>query len=111
MADEHKKRLLFREVNARIRQINDRLWLGDGILELLCECGHEGCVQRMEVAPDVYAQARADDRAFLVAAGHERPGRDRVAAEFPTYRIVVPTRGRARTVSALAVPAPDPLPG
>jgi hypothetical protein len=108
--DKLKKRALFREVNAQIREINDSLWPADGALELLCECGNEDCSERVEVAPAVYARARGDDSAFLVVPGHEEPDRDTVRSEGPRYRMIAVRQARPRRAARL-VPATDPLAG
>lgn len=65
------RRALFREVNTRIGAIND---LFDDFLlsfQLLCECGTDGCVERMEVPKRVFDDVASKPAHYLVAPGHE----------------------------------------
>ena len=69
MAAKLTGKFLIREVNARIREISDRFGTGDGLYCLLCECGSEGCRERVEVPASFYEEARQRARFFL-AQGH-----------------------------------------
>ena len=85
----HQKRPLFREVNERIREVNDSLSPLNGSQEiLLCECSRENCLERLEVPPDVYDVVRREGHRFIVAPGHEELGREQVLAGAPTYLVV-----------------------
>jgi hypothetical protein len=73
--------LLIREVNARIRELDDRHGAFEQTYVLLCECGRPLCHERVEVPVAVYRAARAGD-AVLVAAGHGGPvGKPEVGLE------------------------------
>jgi hypothetical protein len=85
---ELRKRALFREVNARIRTISERFGIETGTFNVLCECGGDGCVQRVEVPVDVFAELRLEQRRFVVAPGHSQAGRDHVVAETAAYGVV-----------------------
>jgi hypothetical protein len=64
---------LFREVNIRIADLEERL-LGldeDGLMSLVCECGHTGCTNPIKVDPATFEQVRENSLRFLVAPGHE----------------------------------------
>jgi hypothetical protein len=61
--------LLLRDVNARIREISDRFGTDDGCYRLLCECGGDGCHERVEVPASFYEEARRQAQFFL-AQGH-----------------------------------------
>ena len=90
-----------REVNARVEEIASG-WVNDGeAMELICECSHNDCTERVHVSAADYARVREDDQWFLVVDAHvvdeiERrvstagdatvvekigPGRDVVSAE------------------------------
>jgi hypothetical protein len=60
---------LLRDVNARIREISDRFGTDNGSYRLLCECGRDGCRERVEIPVAAYEEARERARAFL-AQGH-----------------------------------------
>lgn len=62
---------LFRTVNEQIAKLGDG---GDGVLEIMCECGVEGgCGERLSVPHPVYEQVRSQDDRFVVVPGHETP--------------------------------------
>jgi hypothetical protein len=83
------KRPLFREVNDRIREVNASFGPDAPDNEiLLCECGAEGCAERVEVPRDVYEVVRSEGHRFLVAPGHEVPAHDEVVAGAPSYLVV-----------------------
>ena len=66
--DSQKLQALSRELNERLRRLaqqNGR----NGTLRLLCECGH--CSETIDVAAEVYEQARSTAGVLLVRQGHE----------------------------------------
>ena len=83
------RRSLFRQVNERIRDVSAEYGRTSGGYELLCECAERDCIGSVVVPIDVYEDVRRDQRLFVVAAGHERQGLDRVVGGADTYRIVV----------------------
>ena len=60
---------LFRDVNERVREINnafsDFVPLGDWI----CECADQSCSERIPVTTAEYEQVRSDPTTFVVAPG------------------------------------------
>jgi hypothetical protein len=83
------KRPLFREVNDRIRDVTTSLGPDSAHGEiLLCECGREGCEERLEVPLDVYEVVRSEGQRYLVAPGHEEPGDEQVVAGTPGYLVI-----------------------
>jgi hypothetical protein len=90
---ELRTRTLFREVNARIRAISQGFGIETGTVQVLCECGVDGCLQRLEVPVGVFAELglEVEQRRFVVAPGHGRPGRDRLVLETADYRLVAVT--------------------
>ena len=63
---------LFREVNARIAELQDRLILAGEPLPLICECADTGCATLIVVEQDTFRAVREIPLRFLVAPGHER---------------------------------------
>ena len=63
---------LFREVNAHIAQLEDRLSSGDELLTLICECANSGCTTMIKVDQGTFRAVRESPMRFLVAAGHVR---------------------------------------
>jgi hypothetical protein len=63
---------LFREVNARIAELEDRIRVDGEPLPLICECANTGCTTVLEVEHGTFEAVRKNRRLFLVARGHER---------------------------------------
>jgi hypothetical protein len=82
------KRLLMREVNERIRDVNIRFQVVTGTYHLLCECPGSACVQRLEVPISIYEELRTYEDRFLVGTGHEQPEQERVVAQNGTHLVV-----------------------
>ncbi len=74
-------RMLVREVNERIREINLDFDLATGTYELLCECERGDCLGRIEVPVAVYEEARSDGQLFLLTPGHEQPAHEHVVRD------------------------------
>jgi hypothetical protein len=104
---ELRKRTLFRAVNARIRVLSERFGFENGTFEVLCECGDERCVQRIEVPRLDFVDLADDQHRFVVAPDHELPGRDRVVARSAAYRVVTAEPGTPLH-SGLAAPVAVP---
>jgi len=66
-----RKRVLFREVNERIRDVSRKLGFASGTYEVFCECERADCMLRVEVTGEVFDEIIADGRRYLVAAEHE----------------------------------------
>ena len=62
---------LFREINARIADLEDRLILAGEPLPLICECANTGCATVIEVEQETFRAVREHPLRFLVAPGHE----------------------------------------
>ena len=73
--DERERRLgeneiLYREVNERVRELNDQFGAADHI-EFVCECARLDCTERVGMSKAEYEQVRADGARFAVVPGHE----------------------------------------
>lgn len=100
---------LFREVNERVRDINEGfgeiLPFGDWV----CECANDGCAERLELTHAEYEAIRANPRRFFVA-----PSPDHVfdAVEAVVDREdrfwVVEKRGIAGDLAARVAPRSGP---
>jgi hypothetical protein len=62
--------LLFREVNERIRSLNEEFGALTGSYQIVCECESITCAERLEVPASAYESARRNGR-FLVLPGHD----------------------------------------
>jgi hypothetical protein len=61
---------LFREVNAHIANLEERLGSEGELMPLLCECANTGCTTVIEVDRNTFQTVRQGPRLFFVAPGH-----------------------------------------
>ena len=69
---------LFREVNDRIEELSAEVEAqgiapDGGLIEFHCECGRDGCTERVRLTVEEYQGVRADNDRFAVVPGHETP--------------------------------------
>jgi hypothetical protein len=81
---------LFREVNERVNDVNDRFGGFTTVSDWLCECANDSCTKRVELATQEYEQVRSDGARFFVAPGDEHvwPEVERVIERHPNYWVV-----------------------
>src|SRR4051812_14093517 len=92
---------LFREVNDRILQLNERFGLaGVDRPEWVCECVDAGCTAKLEMTVPEYRALRERADCFAVAPGHEND--ERVVMSCPRYSIVEPQDGDEDIATMLA---------
>jgi hypothetical protein len=66
-----KNEALFREVNARIRELSDRWELAaPDLIAFVCECSRAGCSDAVELTLDEYERIRTEPAQFLIVSGH-----------------------------------------
>jgi hypothetical protein len=81
-----KNEAVFRAVNREIENVSDQL--GHQELEVLCECGRDGCDRLMVVSGDVYDRIHRERDRFIVALGHQTPEIERVVEVTASYVVV-----------------------
>jgi hypothetical protein len=91
---------LLREVNERIEQLNGG-WASDGADGILCECGHPGCMEKIEIAPAAYERVRRFPTRFLVKPGHATVGSERIVEQRDGYLVVEKVGHAAETAIRL----------
>jgi hypothetical protein len=77
---------LLRAVNERVEELSHGV--GDGRVEFLCECGRDGCEERIRMTSDDYERVHADDDRFALAPGHQTDEIERVVERRDGYWIV-----------------------
>jgi hypothetical protein len=99
-----KNEALFREVNERIQEIDERL---DGapsdtgaLYEFICECADEACFERVQLLRPEYEQVRRVGTHFVVAPGHARADIERVVEHHERYHVVEKISANAARVAA-----------
>jgi hypothetical protein len=80
---------MYRSVNLQIERVTEELGGGpDDRLEILCECGEDGCGAMLDVTQAEYDEAHEQRDRFMVAPGHENEHIERVVNRTPRYLIV-----------------------
>jgi len=85
--------LLFRTVNERMKEIDDRLdmrVIGAPTVELefFCECGQVDCMARFEMKRAQYEAVRAHSERFVVLPAHVLPDIERVVETHDSFVVV-----------------------
>ena len=99
--------LLFREINERVKELNEGFSMVLPVGEWICECANDTCVERVEMSPQEYEAIRRDGARFFVAPSDEHIWADsqRITERHSRYWVVEKT-GEPRGVAKRA----DPLP-
>jgi hypothetical protein len=80
---------MFRTVNRELEQATREAGGGPGDqLEVLCECGDEGCTAMVTLTLSEYDEIHRQKDRFVVRPGHENPKLERVVAQKEHYLIV-----------------------
>jgi hypothetical protein len=79
---------LFREVNERLRELNEMFAEFTGTFEIVCECDDRTCVERLVLYPSEYEQVRGRAERFVVHPAHVERGVERVLEQNQRYAVV-----------------------
>lgn len=82
-----KNEAVFRATNREIEQAAKGAG-GEGVLEVLCECGRDGCNGLISLTVAEYDGVHSQDDRFIVVPGHENPGIESVVERRDTYFVV-----------------------
>jgi hypothetical protein len=78
----------FREVNERVRDVNEAFSSLTGRGDFVCECGDARCVEGITLTMDEYRAVRAAPELFAVAVGHELPDVEDVVEANERFNVV-----------------------
>jgi hypothetical protein len=81
-----KNQSVFRAVNERIEDISESFDVT--MLDLLCECAHETCVERLELTRGEYDAVRRVPTHFILKPGHEIADVEQVVESSDRYLVV-----------------------
>jgi hypothetical protein len=79
---------LFRDVNEKLRAVNEAFAPITDTFDIICECGSTTCDERLSIPPAAYEGVRADPLLFVIKRGHEIPDVEDVVRETETYAVV-----------------------
>ena len=80
---------MYRSVNLEVERASEEV--GDkphDRLEVLCECGEDGCGTTLDVTHAEYDEAHEQRDRFMVAPGHEDEQIEHVVRQTPRYLLV-----------------------
>jgi hypothetical protein len=103
--DERARRVglneaLFREVNERVKGINDTFGTRLEEAEFVCECGDDHCTDRIRLNLGEYEEVRAEPTHFAIRPGHEIPDVEDVVERNDRYLVVEKKAGEAARLAA-----------
>jgi len=98
---------VFREINERLRDLDEKFPLRGESLELICECGNAGCDERIQLTRSDYEALRADPRLFAVVPGHEKQDVEDVVDNRTGYDVVRKHSGEPTRVAEATDPRSD----
>jgi hypothetical protein len=89
---------LFREVNERIKDLNE------GVAtpleaDFVCECGDRECTKPMRLTPPEYEEVRRNPRQFAVLPGHVVRDVEQVVAHSERFVVIVKTDPQAARIA------------
>ncbi len=91
---------LFREVNERLRDVNEAFGAVTQRMELVCECGDAGCAERITMSVAEYEELRSHPDRFVVVHGHaDRAEIEEVVAQRPSWDVVRKRPGAPTTLA------------
>jgi hypothetical protein len=79
---------MFREVNERIDDLDDRFGVSDGTIVVICECGRVDCTAQIELSRREYEEIRSDSATFALVPGHEDPDVEEVVRRAANHLVV-----------------------
>ncbi|HET9154506.1 MAG TPA: hypothetical protein VFN85_10365 [Solirubrobacterales bacterium] len=98
--ERFQRRAAAAEINGR--QVNEAIeprGRPEGTAVFVCECGHLGCSETVEIPVAEYEEVRTDFDRFLVVPGHEIDEVDEVIARRRGYLVVVKREPEAREMA------------
>src|SRR5215218_7509969 len=97
---------LYREVNERVKELNEAF---DALLPLgewICECANESCFEKIEMTHEEYEAVRAGERRFFVkpdeATSFPRPSSWSSATSATGWSRRLASRARSQSAQTLA---------
>jgi hypothetical protein len=94
-----KNEALFRQVNERIEEINEKREAVQSESDFLCECGDDDCTAPVSLTLAEYEEIRSDPTHFLIAHGHEVVDVETVIRQTDRYAVVKKFAGEAQRIA------------
>jgi hypothetical protein len=86
-----RNQALFRNVNEKLRELNDAFESVTSTFAIACECADTGCTGMLDISPEEYELIRSEPRHFAVLPGHVYADVETVVRELAAYVVVEKT--------------------
>ena len=96
--------MLFREINERLKEMQETFDVLTERAEFVCECGDAECTQQVTMTLADYERLRGDARTFAVVPGHEAPDVETIVENRDRYLVVRKRSGEPSILAQLADP-------
>ena len=90
---------LFREVNERVRGLNETFATFTDVMEVVCECGASACMERFAITPGEYEALRSNPDHFAIVPGHEIADVERIVSRCGHFDVVEKLPGEAQQIA------------
>jgi hypothetical protein len=99
-----RNEILFREINERLKEMQETFEVPAERAEFVCECGDAECTQQIAMSLADYERLRSDSTTFAVVAGHGAPDVEEVVETKGSYLVVRKRSGEAAILAQVADP-------
>ncbi len=96
--------ILYREVNERVRDLQEEFGADAEQVEFVCECAVLECTDRISMTIADYEHVRDDPAHFAIQPGHEVPHVEKVVEEHDGYVVVEKDPGGPAELAAASDP-------
>jgi|SRR5918999_477940 hypothetical protein len=106
--DRQRRRALneaaFRQINERLRSLNEAFGEFSGRFSVVCECDDSACVDEISMTPAEYEGVRSKPVLFFVRPGHQSPAVETVVEERGEYYVVRKHEGEPAEIAEATDP-------
>lgn len=99
-----RNEVLFREINERLKEMNDTFNVATEEPSFVCECGNVECTERIAMSLSEYERLRADPTTFAVVDGHQAEDVEDVVEKAAEYLVVRKHPGEAERIARVDDP-------
>ena len=99
-----RNEILFREINERLKEMQETFSVADERTDFVCECGSSECTNRIELSLPEYEALRSDATTFGVVPGHQIEDVEVVVETHDAYLVVRKREGDAATIARAGDP-------
>jgi hypothetical protein len=98
---------IFNAINERIVDLNAEFNAANDLVSIVCECGDDRCIERIEIDSEDYAEVHRQPDRFVVVPGHAILETERVIEQAESYEVVEKT-GVGAEIAKLRAPRSTP---